>query len=201
MFSEVLPHNSPVLNSTDYEVYGVVQQYQCELQVVRLNKLSLRLVEIWQCSNTAFQYKQLNYYRGTTRCVMSVEILPTAMQQCRNYLYDKSWTNGSYEVGGLQWGNVHSTMTQSSRFHCPIGVINKPTTDELWISPVYRRLAVAKFSKSTRQKLLAWPRPRPLREHSLITRLRIHMANPLYCTKFEVSSFSHCGHISQGVKF
>ena len=55
----VLPHNSPVLNSTDYEVYGVVQQYQCELQVVRLNKLSLRLVEIWQCSNTAFQYKQL----------------------------------------------------------------------------------------------------------------------------------------------
>ena len=34
---------------------------------------------------------------------------------------------------------VHSTMTRSSRFHCPIGVINKPTTDELWISPVYRR--------------------------------------------------------------
>ena len=31
---------------------------------------------------------------------------------------------------------VYSTMRQSSRFHCPIGVINKPTTDELWISPV-----------------------------------------------------------------
>jgi len=45
--------------------------------------------------------------------------------------------------------HVHSTMTRSSRFHCPIGVINKPTTDELWISPVYQRLAVAKFSKST----------------------------------------------------
>ena len=29
------------------------------------------------------------------------------------------------------------------------GVINKPTTIELCISPVYRRLAVAKFSKST----------------------------------------------------
>ena len=29
------------------------------------------------------------------------------------------------------------------------GVINKPTTDELCISPVYRRLAVVKFSKST----------------------------------------------------
>ena len=45
--------------------------------------------------------------------------------------------------------HVHSTMTRSSRFHCPIGVINKSTTDELWISPLYRRLAVAKFSKST----------------------------------------------------
>jgi len=31
--------------------------------------------------------------------------------------------------------HVHSTMTWSSRFHCPIGVINKLTTDELWISP------------------------------------------------------------------
>ena len=30
-----------------------------------------------------------------------------------------------------------------------LGVINKPTTVELYISPVYRRLAVAKFSKST----------------------------------------------------
>ena len=29
------------------------------------------------------------------------------------------------------------------------GVINKPTTVELCISPVFRRLAVAKFSKST----------------------------------------------------
>ena len=47
--------------------------------------------------------------------------------------------------------HVHSTVTRASRFHCLIGVINKPTTFELWISPspVYRRLAVAKFSKST----------------------------------------------------
>ena len=44
--------------------------------------------------------------------------------------------------------HVHSTMTRSSRFRCPVDVINKPTV-ELWISPVYRRLAVAKFSKST----------------------------------------------------
>jgi len=33
--------------------------------------------------------------------------------------------------------HVHSTVMPSSRFHCPIGVINKPTTVELWISPVY----------------------------------------------------------------
>ena len=45
--------------------------------------------------------------------------------------------------------NVHSTMTRPSRFHCLRCVINKPTTDDLCISPVYRRLAVAKFSKST----------------------------------------------------
>jgi len=79
------------------------------------------------------------------------------------------------------------------------GVINKPTTDDLWISPVYRQLAVAKFSKSTMQKLFTWPWPRPLREHSLSTRLRLHMADP--CTKFEVSSISHCRDITWGVKF
>jgi len=45
--------------------------------------------------------------------------------------------------------HVHSTMTPSSHFHCLIGGINKPTTNVLWISPVYGRLAVAKFSKST----------------------------------------------------
>ena len=45
--------------------------------------------------------------------------------------------------------HVHSTMTRSSRSHCPVGVINKPKTVELWISPVYRRHAMAKFSKST----------------------------------------------------
>jgi len=44
--------------------------------------------------------------------------------------------------------HVHSTMTRSSRFRCPVDVINKPTV-ELWISPVYRRLALAKFSKFT----------------------------------------------------
>jgi len=45
--------------------------------------------------------------------------------------------------------NSAETTSHSSRFHCLIGVINKSTTVELRISPVYRRLAVAKFSKST----------------------------------------------------
>ena len=35
---------------------------------------------------------KLSYRRGTARCVVSVETLPNATQQCRNYLYDKSGT-------------------------------------------------------------------------------------------------------------
>jgi len=50
--------------------------------------------------------KKLIYLRGTARCVVSLEILPVATQQCRNYLYDKSLKNRSYEVGGLQWADV-----------------------------------------------------------------------------------------------
>ena len=39
-------------------------------------------------------------------------------------------------VGQITMRNkhAHSIMTRSSRFHCSIGVINKPTTDELWTS-------------------------------------------------------------------
>ena len=50
--------------------------------------------------------KKLSYRRGTARCVMSIEILPIATQQCRNYLYDKSWPNRWYEVGDLVGGNA-----------------------------------------------------------------------------------------------
>jgi len=143
--------------------------------------------------------KKLSYRQGTAKCIVSVEILPIATQQCRNYLYDKSWTNRSYEVGGIQWADVLSTVMRSSRFHCLIGVINKPTTVDLYISPVYRRVDVAKYSKSTKQKLLPWRWPCPLREHSLITRLRLCMADQ--CTKFEVSIVSRCGDFTWGVKF
>jgi len=39
-------------------------------------------------------------------------------------------------VGQITMRNkhAHSIMTRSSRFHCSIGVIKKPTTDELWTS-------------------------------------------------------------------
>jgi len=50
--------------------------------------------------------KKLSYRRVTARCVVTVEILPIATQQCRNYLYDKSWPNRWYEIGGLVGSNV-----------------------------------------------------------------------------------------------
>ena len=96
--------------------------------------------------------------------------------------------------------NVYSTMTRSSRL--PLShVINKPTTlsfvyhlstdDLLWrnfLSPQCRNC-----SRDPDHAHLT------LREHSLITRLRLHMADP--CTKSEVSSVSRCGDITWGAKF
>ena len=51
-------------------------------------------------------YKKLSYRRVTARCVLSDVILPITTHRCRNYLYDKSWPNRWYEVGGLVGGNV-----------------------------------------------------------------------------------------------
>ena len=158
---------------------------------------------IWESFSTNLKTKKLSYRRGTARCVVSIEILPIATQQCRNYLYDKSWPNRWYEVGDWVGGNAWYTMcTQPWRHRVSSHCLrrHKQTDDvELCISPVYRRLALAKFSKSTMWKLLTWPWPRPLRELSLITRRRLCMADP--CTKFEVSSISRCGEITRGVKF
>jgi len=56
--------------------------------------------------------------------------LKSCQLPCRNYLYKKSRTNRSDEVGGLEAmckKHVHSTTTRSSLFHCPIVVINKLT--------------------------------------------------------------------------
>jgi len=92
--------------------------------------------------------KKVSYRRVTARCVLSVVILPITTQQCRNYLYSKSWPTWMFS-----WRQcVINVCTQPRRDQVALivsGVINKPTTDELCISPVYRRLAVVKFSKST----------------------------------------------------
>ena len=68
-------------------------------------------------------YQKLSYHRVTARCVLSVVILPTATQQYRNYLYDKSWPNWWYEVGGLVGGNVSWTMCK------PTTVVNTSFTN------------------------------------------------------------------------
>ena len=46
---------------------------------------SMQILSYWANAN-----KKLSYRRGTARCVVSIEILPIATQQGRNYLYDKS---------------------------------------------------------------------------------------------------------------
>ena len=59
-------------------------------------QLAIALVSIYACSKFEALYlvrstdKKLSYRRGIARCVVSVEILATATQQCRYYLYDKS---------------------------------------------------------------------------------------------------------------
>jgi len=75
---------------------------------------------------------------------MSVKILLTVAQQCRNNLY-KSRTDRSNGVGGLQSRPtynklVHSATTRSTE----VGVIHELTTS-LLITPIHRRLGVAKF--------------------------------------------------------
>jgi len=60
----------------------------------------LRVLEV----HPHFPLVSLNWV--TARCVLSVVILPITTQQCKNYLYDKSWPNRWYQVGGLVGGNV-----------------------------------------------------------------------------------------------
>ena len=79
-----------------------------------------------------------------------MEILPTATQQCSTKSPEQIEVMKFEGQGGPMCSKyVHSNVTRASHFHCLLGVINKPTTVELCISSVYRRLAVAKFSKST----------------------------------------------------
>jgi len=71
--------------------------------------------------------KNLSYRRETARCVVSVEILPVATQQYKNYLYNKSWTNRSYEVEGLQWiWNFYGRSPGANMCHCAKFHQNRP---------------------------------------------------------------------------
>jgi len=54
---ELGPHNSPELKPNDYDISGVTQQHEHEMKVARLNKLSQRPVEVWQCNSTSSHYK------------------------------------------------------------------------------------------------------------------------------------------------
>ena len=58
----------------------------CKLSVFQL---MLRSYVSCEFCDEYLDYKKLSYRRGTARCVVSIKILPVAMQQCRNYLYDK----------------------------------------------------------------------------------------------------------------
>ena len=63
--------------------------------------------------------KKLSCRRGTARCVVSIEILPIATQQCRNYLHDKSWPNRWYEQQQQQqrpFNGLWSGTTQVGRY-------------------------------------------------------------------------------------
>jgi len=81
--------------------------WHCSLHYLFLQATSLfphGVTIVWRSQQTG--NKKLSYRRGTARCVVSIEILPIATQQCRNYLYDKSWPNRWYEVGDLVGGNA-----------------------------------------------------------------------------------------------
>jgi len=50
-------------------------------------------------SREGLQDKKLSYRRGTARCVVSIEILPTATQQCRNY---STYTTSPDQIDGMK---------------------------------------------------------------------------------------------------
>jgi len=133
------PFNSPFSGSTQVSRY----------QKTNLDFTGARDSE-WQCISWAI-CKSAPCTRQITTPVPhhSVFYRPDALpaaQPTSSKHYTTLWNIYSGTVCNK---HVHSTMTRSSRFHCPVGVINKPTTVKFWISPLYRRLAVAKFSKYT----------------------------------------------------
>ena len=78
---------------------------------------SLRSLKTTQ-NAAVHSHKKFSYRRGTARCVVSVAILPIATQQCRNYLYDKSWTNYQLSLTGSRDKiELCATPSRKSRDH------------------------------------------------------------------------------------
>ena len=63
--------------------------------------LGVEILGLGHITDVSHEYKKLSYRRGTAQCVVSVEILLVATQQCRNYLYDKSCTKYQLSLIGL----------------------------------------------------------------------------------------------------
>ena len=90
-----------------------------------------------QSKRTCFTDKKLSYRRGTARCIVSIEILPIATQQCRNYLYDKSWPNRWYEVGDLVGGNALTTPLSGKIFLWQGGTCYGKSMYQIWSLKVH----------------------------------------------------------------
>jgi len=80
VFDECLDEIARIIDKIGRFLFNLVA-----ISIKHLSSLFIRHQTI-----TLFVNKKLSYRRGTARCVVSIEILPIAMQQCRNYLYDKS---------------------------------------------------------------------------------------------------------------
>ena len=147
--------------------------------------------------------KKLSYRRVTARWCLVSSNLANCHASVQKLLIRQVLTKSmvlSWRFSRRQCviNNVDSTMTRPSRL---------PLSQLSWTN---RRRSSCVYHLYT-DDLLWWnflsPQGRncsrdadhaQLREHTLITRLRLHMADP--CTKSEVSSVSRCGNITWGVK-
>jgi len=50
-------HQQPRAERIDYKIYGVIQQHEYESWVKKTEEIKERLVEFWQCTDTAFERK------------------------------------------------------------------------------------------------------------------------------------------------
>jgi len=84
----------PIVNlNDDGPVYHALSAHLCRAKSIAPNASLIDMKKSGLCDN----YKKLSYRRGTARCVVSIEILPIATQQCRNY-----YTTSSDQIDGMK---------------------------------------------------------------------------------------------------